>query len=84
MPSKLRPPPFSKGFERTGEFEGHRSYQKWQKAGERGEIKLLVAGRFTVEVKGRKAKWEALEAAGKGVDLDGLEGLKDSGKKLDE
>lgn len=72
------------GYERTGTFEGFRSFETYRKSGERGELKLIVADRFMVEVDGRKTKMETVRSAAKQIGLSELAGKKDFGvKKVD-
>lgn len=71
----------SDGYEKTLEFEGHPAFETYRRSGERGELKLIVAERFMVEVDGRRAKMDAVREAARAVDLAGLVKMKDVGVK---
>lgn len=69
------------GFERTDEFEGHKSFQKYDGASDpaTGEIIVLVANRFVVKVEGTGVSFDDLRKAARSVDLAELDNRKDEG-----
>lgn len=58
----------SRGYERTGQFKGYKSYEKYEKSLNRSEVSLFIENRLI------------LVARGKNIDVDGL---KDFLSKLD-
>ncbi|MEQ9503662.1 MAG: hypothetical protein RIT81_42800 [Deltaproteobacteria bacterium] len=69
------------GYERTSKIDGHKSYEKWSSKTMRGQVKLILADRFMVEVEGRKVPMKDLLATAKGLPLDDLVDMKDEGVK---
>jgi hypothetical protein len=67
------------GYEKTMTFEGHKGYEKYESETRRGEIHLIVADRFAVEVSGNGIDMDDLKNALKKIDLNELEKMKDSG-----
>ena len=67
------------GYERTVTIGGHRGYEKYNREGKSGEVSLLVANRFVVEIDGDGITMEALKAAVDKVDLGKLESMKSVG-----
>ena len=65
----------SSGFERTGEYEGHRMHEEYDNNRERGKRTVLVDQRFVVEVSGRNVSFDAIEDAFSTVDLSALQRL---------
>ena len=66
--------------ERTVTFGGQRGYRKYDSERRRGEFSLFVADRFLVQVTGRDVDEDAIEAALRSVDLDGLADRRDEGR----
>lgn len=64
------------GYERTGEIDGHKSFERYDRSGKNGEVSLLVAKRFIVTVNGDNVEENDLKKAVKSIDLDELAGLK--------
>ncbi len=64
------------GFERTGDYNGHRMHEKWDGQRERGEITVLVANRFAVKAEGRNVSMDDVKSAVDQINLGTLEGLK--------
>lgn len=54
---------WDEGYERTTMFRGHKAYEKFDKKDMRGEIQVIVEGRFVIEAKGRKVKMDAIKEA---------------------
>src|SRR5690606_34951503 len=48
------------GFERTMRYRGHRGYEKYDNRSRRGELQVLVADRFLVEVDGRNVDFDQI------------------------
>jgi hypothetical protein len=69
------------GYERTTKIKGYRGFEKYDRQNKFGEISLLVAGRFVVEVEGNDVSVDALKEALDKVDLGKLEGMKNVGVK---
>lgn len=71
----------SDGFERTSEYEGFPSHEKYDTSGSypRGEMQLFIADRFVVGVEGRAVPWEQIRAAIEQVDVRKLDGMKEIG-----
>lgn len=64
------------GYERTTEIKGHKAIERYDNEAKYGEIQILVAGRFMVEIESRDGKPEDLQAAATALDLDKLAALK--------
>jgi hypothetical protein len=60
------------GYERTFEYNGHRAYTKYSRSKEAGDLKVLVADRFLVEVEGKNVEMKAVAAALKKVNIKKL------------
>ncbi len=69
------------GYERTMTIKGHRGHERYDRESKSGEVSLLVANRFVVEVDGYDVTMEALKDALDQVDLGKLEGMKNVGVK---
>jgi hypothetical protein len=69
------------GFERTFEYKGHKSYEKYNTKYQDGEVQVLVAKRFMVEIKGNDTPMEKIHQALDEIKIGDLESLKDEGKK---
>ena len=67
------------GFERTFEYKGHKAYEKYNSNYQDGEIQVLVAKRFMVEVKGNDVPVEKIHSALDEVNIGVLESMKDEG-----
>lgn len=64
------------GYERTGEIDGHKSFERYDRNGKNGEVSVLVAKRFIVTVNGDNVAEDDLKKAVKSIDLDDLAELK--------
>lgn len=67
------------GFERTTTYKGHRAFEKYDQSDKDGEINVLVAKRFIVEVKGRGVSMDDIRSALDTVNVAQLAGMKDVG-----
>ncbi len=70
-----------KEYERTTTYDGHKAYEKYNYDRQRGEISLMVAGRFLINVEGVKISMDDIKEALEEIDLDELESMKDEGKE---
>ncbi len=64
------------GYERTGEIDGYKSFERYDRPGKNGEVSVLVAKRFIVTVNGDNVSESDLKNAVKGIDLGNLAGMK--------
>jgi hypothetical protein len=69
------------GFERTFEYKGHKAYEKYNSNYQDGEVQVLVAKRFMVEIKGNDTPVEKIRSALDEVNIGELQSMKDEGKK---
>lgn len=67
------------GYERTFMYKGNKGYEKYNNNSQDGEISVLVAKRFVVEVNGNNVSMNELKAALDMIDTGKLEGMKDLG-----
>ena len=63
------------GYERTMAYKGYRGMEEYDKQGQSGTVRLFVADRFIVEVKGSDVTADALKQALGAIDLTQLAGL---------
>ncbi|HFE64505.1 MAG TPA: hypothetical protein ENK14_08860 [Caldithrix sp.] len=63
------------GYERTTEYAGHKAFEEYNSRSKSGEIQVLVAKRFIVEVEGSEVKMDDVKNAVKKIQLDKLEKL---------
>jgi hypothetical protein len=63
------------GYEKTTEIDGHKAFEKYNTDSKNGEISVLVANRFVVQVEGRGVSMDKIKAALNDIDLDKLAGL---------
>ncbi|MFO8233257.1 MAG: hypothetical protein R6U20_11385 [Longimonas sp.] len=68
----------STGFERTGTYQDHRLYEKFEETNGSGEKVVLVDNRFVVKVSGRDTSNETLDQALQAIDISALESLRAS------
>lgn len=64
-------------YERTETLSGHNLHEKWDASSRHGELSLIVAKRFGVDVTGDNVDMDALKRALAQVDLGKLEAMKD-------
>ena len=69
------------GYEKTTTIKGNKGYEKYNRQGRDGEMNLLVAGRFMLEVNGSNTAMEAIKDALDKVDLGKLEQMRNVGVK---
>ena len=67
------------GYERTTTFNGYKAWEKYWTSTKHGELHVLVAGRFVVEVNGSECEMSQIKDAAAKVDLNKLAGMKDAG-----
>lgn len=69
------------GYEKTANFNGYKSHEKWDKSSKSGEISVLVGNRFVTEVSGNDVDMNEMKDALTKVDLRKLDGMKGHGVK---
>lgn len=69
------------GYEKTSNFNGYKSHEKWDKSSKSGEISVLVGNRFVAEVEGNDVEMDALKDALTKVNLKKLDSMKGEGVK---
>jgi hypothetical protein len=67
------------GYERTFDYNGHRAYTKYSRSKAAGEIKVLVANRFLVEVTGEDVDMKPVAAALKKINIKKLAKWREEG-----
>ncbi len=67
------------GYEKTSNFNGFKSHEKWDKNNKSGDISVLVGGRFVAEAEGNNIEMDALKDALSKLDLKKLDGMKNVG-----
>jgi hypothetical protein len=68
------------GYERTMNHRGHRGYEKYDSGGRSGQVQLIVAERFAVEVNGSNVDMDRLKSVVDALDLGALEGMRNEGR----
>jgi hypothetical protein len=63
------------GYEKTTEYEGHKAYEKYNTKSQDGEISVLVANRYIVNVSGNNTSMDKIKATLDDIDLDKLADL---------
>lgn len=66
----------STGYEKTTKIEGFKAYEKYDNEGKDGEINVLVADRFVVNVHGDNVSVDQMKESLKDINLDKLADLK--------
>ncbi len=64
------------GYEKTSTVGGRRMHEKWDSRDKRGEVSMIVGGRFIVEMRGNGIEMKDLKQAINAVDFKKLEALK--------
>ena len=64
----------SSGYEKTSTAGGRKSYEKWEKEGKHGEVNMVVASRFIIEIRGDGIDMKDLKQAAAALDYKKLEG----------
>jgi len=65
-----------KGYEKTSIVNGRRMHEKWNAKDKRGEVDMIVGGRFIIEIRGNGIEMKDLKQAINSIDLKKLEALK--------
>jgi hypothetical protein len=73
----------SSGYERTRKENGRMVHEQWDRDSGTGEYGVVLGERFLVKVAGKAASVDDLKAAIAGIDLAGLEALRNEGVKRD-
>lgn len=68
-------------WDRTRKVDGRIVHEKWDAPSRSGEYGVVLGERFAVKVSGNVKQVATLQAAMRGMDLEGLEALRDSGVK---
>lgn len=71
------------GYEKTTQYDGHKAHEKYNRDRQRGEMQVLVADRFVVDVSGRDVEMETVKDALAQIDLSTLVAMKDEGVQDD-
>jgi hypothetical protein len=66
------------GYEKTSTVNGRRMHEKWDGKSKRGEVDMIVGGRFMVEIRGTGIEMKDLKQAINAIDLKKLEALKNA------
>jgi hypothetical protein len=64
------------GYEKTTKVEGYKAFEKYDNQSKSGEINVLVADRYIVNVHGNNITVDRMKGALADLDLDKLSGLK--------
>lgn len=67
------------GYEKTTKYDGYKAFEKYNKSNKKGEIQVLIAKRFMVEVDGYNVDIDDVKKALGKIDLDKLEKMKNYG-----
>jgi hypothetical protein len=67
------------GYEKTFTYKGNKGFEKYDNEGKYGEVSILVAKRFVVEVNGNQVTMDQIKAAVDMIDIGKLESWKDFG-----
>jgi Yip1 domain len=67
------------GYEKDVTIGGHTAHEKYDRNSKHGELSVIVAKRFTVDVTGDAVSMEDLERSLGQVDLGALDGMKEAG-----
>ena len=63
------------GYEKTTEYKGHKAFEKYDTQGKNGEISVIVANRYIVQVEGNGVSIDKIKSVLDDIDLDKLKGL---------
>lgn len=69
------------GYEKTYKSGGRVIHEQWDNASKDGQYSMIVGERFSVEASGSAASIDVLKSAVNGIDLAGLEALRNEGVK---
>lgn len=67
------------GYERTFNYKGNKAYERFNTQSQDGEISVLVAKRFVVELRGNNVSADELKTALGMIDLNKLDSMKNIG-----
>jgi hypothetical protein len=67
-----------RGYEKTSTVDGRRMYEKWSSKDQRGEVDMIVGGRFVIELRGTGFEMKDLKQAIATIDLKKLDALKNA------
>ncbi|AFH50834.1 Hypothetical protein IALB_3131 [Ignavibacterium album JCM 16511] len=67
------------GYEKTFMYKGNKAFEKYNNSSQNGEISVLVAKRFIVELNGNNVTMYELKSALDMIDISKLESMKDIG-----
>ena len=67
-----------RGYEKTSTVDGRKMHEKWNTKDKRGEVDVIVASRFIVEVRGTGIEMKDLKESLKVIDFKKLEALKNA------
>ncbi len=68
------------GFERTTLINNFKAHEEYDNTTRSGDIQIMVAGRYVVEISGSQVSMDSLRDAAKSMDLHKLSTLKPAGK----
>ncbi|MFN3382674.1 MAG: transposase [Runella zeae] len=60
------------GYEKTTEYKGHKAFEKYNTENKNGEISVIVANRYIVQVSGRSVGIDKIKSVLDDIDLDKL------------
>jgi hypothetical protein len=66
------------GYEKTSTVGGRRMHEQWDNRDKRGEVAMIVGGRFIVEMRGNGIEMKDLKQAINAIDIKKLEALKNA------
>ncbi|MCP1383106.1 transposase [Runella sp. CRIBMP] len=64
------------GYEKTTEYKGHKAFEKYNTQSKNGEISVIVANRYIVQVEGRDVDMDKIKSVLDDIDLDKLADIK--------
>ena len=67
------------GYEKTFTYKGNKGFESYDNQGKNGEVSVLVAKRFVIEVNGNQVTMDQIKAAVDKIDIGKLESWKDFG-----
>lgn len=68
----------SNGYKKTSTVSGRRMHEQWDNRDKRGEVSMIVGGRFIVEMRGNGIEMKELKQAINAIDVKKLEALKNT------
>jgi len=67
------------GYEKTTSFKGYKAYETFDNQNQSGELSIMVAKRFMVQINGKQVNMDQIKTAANLIDYSKLESLKDFG-----